>query len=247
MASPLSRLAPLILALFQIVAPLLPRLGIGLPIGDQSDAVRNLITPAGWAFAIWGPLYAGTIVFAVYQALPGQRDNALVAAIRWPAAAAFLGNGLWAAYTQLHGLGAISSGIIVGTLACLLVINRLFARWPERLHAAERWCVFLPLSALAGWITAATIANFAATLRFYEVAVTPPLAATMLIAGAVGAAVLLVQWRGNPPYGLLFLWALAAIFAAGGQASAIVAAAAAIAAILVLAAMAIGRRSAVAP
>ncbi|RYE45107.1 MAG: hypothetical protein EOP21_06875, partial [Hyphomicrobiales bacterium] len=44
-------------ALLQIATPMLPSLGVGDPIGSQSDSVRTLITPAGWAFSIWGALY----------------------------------------------------------------------------------------------------------------------------------------------------------------------------------------------
>src|SRR5688500_3623743 len=110
------RLAVIIAALLQILTPLFPQFGIGEPIGSQSDAVRTLITPAGWAFSIWGALYAGSTLFAIYQALPAQRDNALLGRIRLPAAGAFLGNALWAAYTQLFGLSAISVLIIAFTL-----------------------------------------------------------------------------------------------------------------------------------
>lgn len=74
--------APIVFAILQILTPVLPQLGIGEPIGDRSDVVRSLVTPAGWAFSIWGPLYAGSLVFAVYQALPSQRDNGLLASIR---------------------------------------------------------------------------------------------------------------------------------------------------------------------
>lgn len=54
-------------AVLQVLIPALPSLGIGEPIGSQSDSVRTLITPAGWAFSIWGPLFTGALVFAIYQ------------------------------------------------------------------------------------------------------------------------------------------------------------------------------------
>ena len=46
----LSLLAVVLTVMLQILTPLLPMVGIGEPIGDQSNAVRTLITPAGWAF-----------------------------------------------------------------------------------------------------------------------------------------------------------------------------------------------------
>lgn len=239
------RLAVLVLAILQIVTPMLPSLGVGQSIGSQSDAVQTLITPAGWAFSIWGPLYTGSMIFAIYQALPAQRGNALLVNVRWPAAGAFLGNALWAAYTQVFGLSLVSAAIIIFTLACLLVIYRHFSRWQPSFSRSERWLVILPLSALTAWLTAATIVNITAALRFHGIEpgdAAPILAAAIVIIGGVIAAAALVSGRGNPPYALVFLWALAAIYASGGQVTALVAAATAVAAVLVIGATVVGLR-----
>lgn len=230
-------LAVVLCAALQVLTPLLPLLGLGQPIGSQSDSVRTLITPAGWAFSIWGMLYIGSIAFAIYQALPTQGGNALLARIRWPAAGAFLGNALWAAYTQIFGLTAISSLIIVFTLVCLLSIYRCFASWPNRFRGGERWFVVLPLSALAAWLTAATIVNIAASLRYHGVEAgdaAPAISAAIIAVGGVIASAALLRSGGNPPYALVFLWALAAIFAAGGQASSLIAVVTVAAAVLVI-------------
>ena len=61
----IQRLAIILAVVVQIGAGFLPRFGIGEFIGARSDAVRTLITPAGWAFAIWGPLFLLSILFAV--------------------------------------------------------------------------------------------------------------------------------------------------------------------------------------
>lgn len=207
--------------------------------------MQTLITPAGWAFSIWGALYTGSILFAIYQALPAQRDSALLAHLRWPAAGAFLGNALWAAYTQIFGLSVISVVIIMFTLVCLLAIFRNLYRWPHGFILGERWLVVLPLSALAAWLTAATIVNIAATLRFHGVEAggsASIIAAAIVIVGGVIAGAALIRSSGNPPYALVFLWALAAIFAAGGQASELVAMATVVAAALVIGATIFGLR-----
>ena len=234
-------------AVLQIATPLLPALGAGEPIGDQSDAVRTLITPAGWAFSIWGPLYAGSIAFAIYQALPAQLANPLVDRVRWPAAGAFLGNALWAAYTQLFGLSAISAVIIVFTLGCLVAAYRVFGAWKPPFSRAERWLVVLPLSALAAWLTVATTVNIAASLRFHGAdlgSAREAVGAIVVLVAAVIGALALVRGRGNPPYALVFLWALAAIHAAGGSRSEIIDASTVAAAVLIVVAAAIGLRRA---
>lgn len=212
--------APLFVA-FQILATFLPSLGIGEPVGARSDAVRTLITPAGWAFAIWGPLYAGSVLYALYQALPAQRGNPLLARIGWYAAGAFLGNGLWVTYTQLRQVDAGSAAIILATLGCLLVVFRAVVAAP-RLSRGERFLVALPLTALAAWLSAATIVNISAALKFHGVsagAATETVGAAIVVVGGIIAALALWRGRGNPWYALVFLWALAGINATGGEAS----------------------------
>ncbi|MFC3713230.1 hypothetical protein ACFOMD_11640 [Sphingoaurantiacus capsulatus] len=229
------RLAIILFALAQIATPLLPRFGIGQPVGEQSDMTRTLITPAGWAFSIWGALYLGAIVYAIWQALPAQRANALLARIAWPSAGAFAANAAWVAYTQVYGLGAASVAIILFGLACVLFIYRAFAAAPG-FTTGERWCAVLPLSALSAWLSAAAIVNIAASLKFYGVEMNnvPPVAAAVIAVGGIIAATAIWRGRGNPWYALVFLWALAAIYAAGGQESSLVAAATGLSALLVL-------------
>ncbi len=214
--SPAQRAAILVTALLQVLLPVLPSLGFGEPIGERSDDVRTLITPAGWAFSIWGPLYAGSLLYTLYQLLPAQRDSALLDRIGWASAGAFLGNALWALYTQFSGLSFVSALIIVFTLLCLLSIYRTFARWEAPFRRGEKWLVVIPLSALAAWLTAATIVNISASLNFHGVEsgeAAPIVGAAVVLVGGIIASAAIWFGRGNPYYALVFLWALAAIFA----------------------------------
>lgn len=230
-------IAALVFALAQILAPLLPAIGIGNPVGEQSADTQTLITPAGWAFAIWGPLYFGTLVYVVYQLLPRHRDSELVRRIGWHFALAVLGNALWVTYTQLWSLGFPSVLIIIFTLVNLLAILRIFATTPA-FTLGERLAVVLPLSALAGWLTAATIVNIAAALNFHDVVLRGPLplisAAILLVGGAIVAAAV-IGTRGNPWYPLPFLWALWAIHQKAGQVHDPIATATMVAGLLVIA------------
>lgn len=232
------RIAVLAFAILQILVPILPNLGVGTEIGERSDTVRTLITPAGWAFSIWGPLYAGSLAYAVFQLLPPQHRNPLLGRIGWPSAGAFLGNAMWALYAQSYGLTWVSAAIILFTLLCLLAIYRAFALERGGFTGAELWLAVLPLSALAAWLTAASIVNIAASLQYHDVAL--PLdpamaAAAVVLVGGVIAAAALANTRGNPWYALVFLWALAAIHAAHGAQLPLIGAATILAALLVAA------------
>ncbi len=213
------RAAVLIAVFIQIGATFLPQFGFGEPIGDRSDSIRTLITPSGWAFAIWGPLFLGSAIFAIWQALPKQRDNALLDRIAWPAAIALAAQGVWATYTQFANLTAVSAIIILVSLGGLLVCLRTLAA-QAALSAGERWFAALALSALAAWLTAASIVNISATLAYYGIGggfAYPMAAAIMIGVGGVIAALAVVRSRGNPWYGLVFCWALLAIYFRGGQ------------------------------
>ena len=94
------RTAIILAVVVQIGSSFLPELGLGQPIGNRSDAIRTLITPSGWAFAIWGPLFLGSTIYAIWQALPAHRHNALLARIGWPSVIALAAQGVWAIYTQ---------------------------------------------------------------------------------------------------------------------------------------------------
>ena len=240
---PLIQRAAVVLAVFvQIGATFLPQLGFGDPIGDRSDSVRTLITPSGWAFAIWGPLFLGSALFAIWQALPAQRDNALLNRIAWPAAFALAAQGVWATYTQFANLTFISAIILVTSLIGLLACLRALSQ-QATLSAGERWLAALVLSALAAWLTAASIVNISATLVYHGIGggFAYPLAAAVMIAiGGVIAATAVLRSRGNPWYALVFCWALLAIFYRGGQQADSIAYACIAAGVLVLLALARG-------
>ncbi|WP_108787013.1 hypothetical protein [Erythrobacter sp. Alg231-14] len=237
----MQRIAVLIAVFVQIGATFLPQLGFGEPIGDRSDSVRTLITPSGWAFAIWGPLFLGSAVFAIWQALPGQSRNGLLNTIAWPAAVALSAQGVWATYTQFANLTAISAIIILVSLGGLLMCLRAFVS-AQSMSNGERWFAALVLSALAAWLTAASIVNISATLAFYGIGggfAYPLAAATMIVIGGVIASVAVARSRGNPWYALVFGWALLAIYFRGGQESSSIAIACAASGVSVMVAMAV--------
>lgn len=223
--STVQRAAIIFAVICQIGSSFLPLLGFGEQIGDRSDSVRTLITPSGWAFSIWGLLFLGSAIFAVWQALPAQRSNTLLDRIAWPASIALGAQGVWAAYTGYNNLTAISAFIIFVSLAGLLLVLRALVQHGE-FTGKERWLVALVFSALAAWLTAASIVNVSATLKFYGVGGggTYPLITTIMVAiGGVIAALAVVRSRGNPWYATVFCWALTAIYFRGGQEDALIA------------------------
>src|SRR3954464_4331250 len=69
----------------------------GSSAGAISDDNQSPVTPAGYAFAIWGLIYAASLVLAVYQARPGQRERELHRRTGWGLGAAFPAGKIWGA------------------------------------------------------------------------------------------------------------------------------------------------------
>ncbi|MDP3403847.1 MAG: hypothetical protein Q8S03_04085 [Brevundimonas sp.] len=179
----------------------------------------NTVTPAGYAFAVWGVIYIGSAAHAVVQALPSQRRSGLFRAIGWWTAAGYLLCCLWLVVARIGPVWATVPVILamLVTLGHALVVVR---RWPEALSRTQRLCVAVPLGIYVGWLSAATFVNAADVLpafgfdRFGLSAEQYGLAS--IIAAAAVALVFTVRTRGFLPYVATVVWALIAIVVANG-------------------------------
>src|SRR5918997_2547335 len=78
-------------ALFQIGAPVLTNEAVGRISAENG----SLVVPADYAFSIWGLIFLLCLAYAVYQALPANRESPLLRRVGPFSAGAFLFNGLW--------------------------------------------------------------------------------------------------------------------------------------------------------
>jgi len=67
----------------------------GQTTGEISDRFQVYFVPAGYVFSIWGLIYLGLIAFAIYQALPAQRENPRLCRVGYLFAASCLANVAW--------------------------------------------------------------------------------------------------------------------------------------------------------
>ena len=59
--------AVVVAAVAQIVGSPLGAALSGRSVGDVSDGARSLVTPAGWAFSIWGLVFLGSLAWAIWS------------------------------------------------------------------------------------------------------------------------------------------------------------------------------------
>jgi translocator protein len=208
------RLANLTLALAQPAAAVLAALRIGGPdVGEVANRYPTFVVPAGYAFSIWGLIYALSIGYAVYQALPAHREDPLLRRIGWWTAAAFLASTVWT-FVFRQGWFAASVLIIVALLVSLIVIVRRIGRASPPRTRADTWLVHVTFGVYLGWVTVATIANIAQALvaREWDAWGLAPStwAVVMLLAAAIIATAVIVQQR-NAAFGAAIVWALVAV------------------------------------
>jgi hypothetical protein len=211
-------LTVLITILINILADALPI--NGLNTGKISDTFKVYFVPAGYVFAIWGIIYIGLIAYAVYQALPAQRENPRLQATGWWVVLGGLANCAWIFlwhYEQF--IGTLAAMLVL--LATLIVVYLALGFGQMKVTTGETWAVRIPFSIYLGWITVATVANvsdvldslhplgFSSTAATWMVIV---LAAVLVIAGLMNFL------RRDVAYAVVILWALAGIAARFPQA-----------------------------
>jgi hypothetical protein len=185
----------------------------GLNTGKISDSFHILFVPAGYVFSIWGLIYIGLIAYAIYQALPSQKDNPRLQEIgRWVVLGS-LANCTWIFLWHYERfVGTLGAMLIL--LATLIVVYLSLGTGQTKVSAAETWAVRVPFSIYLGWITVATIANAADVLDYlkWNGFGLPALFWFLIVLLAVLViATLMSLSRRDVAYILVILWALVGV------------------------------------
>ncbi|EDX87700.1 hypothetical protein S7335_5410 [Synechococcus sp. PCC 7335] len=198
------------------------------PAGKNTGEVSNtilggvLITPAGFAFAIWGLIYVGLIAYSIYQALPAQRHEPAFQKTSWGIIGACVLQIIWI-YVFLTFRFWLSVLLILGIWLCLayayLNTRSVQTSWKKR------WLYQAPVSIYFGWITVATIVNIAGALYVMDVPLENLgefsstvnasggglLATVFMMAISTGLAMVVASKYRDVSYPAVIVWALSAI------------------------------------
>ena len=201
----------------------------------DSDATLRV---AGFAFAIWGLIYAWLLVYAVRQTLPATPDTPLLDALGWPLVAALLAIGWWivaAAFDWETGTIVLIFGALLVLLIPLLARAAAIRALPR--GDPDRWMTVWPLALLAGWLSIAAPVNLLTVLTGNGdlPTVLAPTAWAILAVAVVAALALGVTARlRTPAFALPVAWGLIGVFSAEQPRNAVLAFTALAAAIAVL-------------
>jgi len=187
----------------------------GLNTGKISDTFHVYFVPAGYVFAIWGIIYIGMIAYAVYQALPKQKENPRLQATGWWVVLGGLANSMWI-FLWHYELFVGTLGAMLILLATLIAVYLRLGIGRTKASTGETWAVRVPFSIYLGWITVATVANVTDVLSYLKWNGFGISEATwmVIILGAVLVIAGLMNFlRRDVAYAVVILWALAGIAA----------------------------------
>lgn len=183
------------------------RLG-GVYTGAISDKYSTLVTPAGWAFAIWSLIYLGVLAFSIYQLLPA--NLARFRPVRSPYIFSCALNCAWLYFWHAEQI-VICFAIIVALTLVLFFINFILRR-PESI--TDYWAAKAPFEVYFGWVTVATLVNFAIMLKYlrFELsqAAETGLAIVLILVAAALGVIMRIRFS-SYLYPLAIAWALTGI------------------------------------
>lgn len=185
----------------------------GQSTGEISDRFDILFVPAGYVFSIWGVIYLGLILFAVYQALPKSSGNATLAQLSPYFWLSCIGNIAWIFLWHYEFFFLTIVAMLL--LLCSLVMVHITLRQRNGLGSgllskisSGTFGIYL------GWVSVATIANASQVLYFYDWSgwgiSEPAWAVVMLVVATVLGAVMRLREE-DMPFVLVLIWAFIGI------------------------------------
>jgi tryptophan-rich sensory protein len=130
--------------------------------GDMSARHPTLITPAGYAFSIWGVIFSGLVAYTIWQLRPAAWGTPLPGRLTPVLTLAVLATTCW---TLVFSYGHIGLSLVVMlTILGLLAVAYARARPVVLRGDAPAWPTWF-LSLYLGWIMLATVLNVIFGLR----------------------------------------------------------------------------------
>mmetsp|Transcript_12438 Transcript_12438/g.35604 ORF Transcript_12438/g.35604 Transcript_12438/m.35604 type:complete len:300 (+) Transcript_12438:67-966(+) len=147
--------------LYPIIFSALELVGINtLPSNaDTSERYQTLITPAGWAFAIWALIFVSELCYVVLQLHPRYRSHRMVRkGIHYWFFFVCMGQLFW---SLSFGLNQIEMSTLFMTfiLFCLVALEYCQYKTKSDGTKTEYWLLRFPFEVHTGWIVAAFAVN----------------------------------------------------------------------------------------
>ncbi|NJL43276.1 MAG: tryptophan-rich sensory protein [Pseudanabaena sp. SU_2_4] len=187
----------------------------GLSVAQIANTILKgvLITPANYAFSIWGVIYIGLIAYSIYQFLPAQRRNPTLQRVNLLLIAACIAQIAWIYLFTLRFFD-LSIMAMLAILLPLIQAYLLLGIGRVRVKQSQKWLVHIPFSIYLAWISVATIVNVASALYIAQwqgwgISTAGWTVIMLIVATWIGAIAALQ--RSDLAFVLVYIWAFVAI------------------------------------
>jgi len=182
--------------------------------GELSEKYQTLVTPVGWAFAIWSIIFISQLIFVIVQFLSAFRSSPLVQdGVKWYYIGVCLAQAAWTLTFSFEFI--VGSAVAMLTILAFLVTTVVSQyKAVESVSQRDFWLLKFPFSIHCGWIVAASFVNINVVLVYYELESSIQLfAAIASLVGVLAAAVVALKVPKTPEYviPLVLVWATAGI------------------------------------
>jgi len=183
-----------------------------------SDDDKVLIQPAGYAFAIWGPIFLGMLIYSWFQLRPGRVESPQLKTATISGIAAGLASIAFVpiSYTDIQWLSLVN--IIWHLIALIMLFLALRQQILLETDSKTSW-FYIPSQMYLGWICAATAISVA--LAITEVGLSPNIDTqvifTVAIIGVLTALGVFMTKQRGLIIPIVFIWALIALIVENGQ------------------------------
>jgi hypothetical protein len=127
--------------------------------GELSAKYQTIVTPAGWAFSIWGIIFVSELIWTLYQLTPAYRDSPLVReGVSWYFIGVCAAQIAWT-LTFSFEFTSLSLVAMLSILYCLLMIVTAQYKLDGNVSSQDYWVLKFPFSIHAAWIVAASLVN----------------------------------------------------------------------------------------
>mmetsp|Transcript_2762 Transcript_2762/g.4170 ORF Transcript_2762/g.4170 Transcript_2762/m.4170 type:complete len:335 (-) Transcript_2762:122-1126(-) len=182
---------------------------------------RTLVAPAGWAFAIWAPIFLGELISVTAPFLMKQQGNEKIIGLLKQTSGPFIVaqamQSLWCAAFRPKYEGAarfVSAGLLSATAYSLSRAHAIFTAPANRnTYSSLQYVIyFLPMALHFGWTTAASLVNLNGSISMMENTSSKMVALVghASVVAASGLGVFLTMTRNAPVFGGVIAWALTA-------------------------------------
>jgi hypothetical protein len=181
-------------------------------VGEISNQYDTLITPAGYAFSIWGLIYLLLMCFIIFQWVSffkNQNHKSLRPSSIWFGLSNSL-NALWIVVWTSEML-AVSVLVIFALLLCLLilVVKLKLETWDAPLDIIA--FVWWPICIYTGWVVVASVVNTSVLLYSFDFFENQVLWTCLTLTVATGIYLFLTYNRNMREAALVGVWAFIAI------------------------------------